>query len=143
MTALLDANILISYLLATSPSSPVVRVVEAAFDGAYTLLLPPDVVDEFGAKVVQKDYLARGISAHDAADFIETLALLAIVPVRIETFVSVVRDAKDDYLIAYALYGQADYLVTGDKGLWAEHDLEGLAVVSPAEFVRLLEAPLP
>lgn len=139
MTALLDVNILISYLLSETPSSPVVRAVEAAFRGAYTILLPPDLVDEFAAKVTTNDSLREGIFVHDADELIETLTTIAVIPERIETFVNVVRDPKDNYLIAYALYGHADYLVTGDKLLWTEHDLDGLAVVSPAEFVNLLD----
>jgi len=33
------------------------------------------------------------------------------------SYPAITRDRSDDYLLAYALVGQADYLVTGDRGL--------------------------
>ena len=50
------------------------------------------------------------------------------------------RDPKDDYLLAYGLVGGADYLVTGDEDLLTLRDVEGLKIVSPREFVTLLES---
>ena len=46
----------------------------------------------------------------------------------------VTRDAKDDYLLAYALVGQADYLVTGDEDLLVLQEIEGLKIVNPTQF---------
>lgn len=52
---------------------------------------------------------------------------------------AVTHDPDDDYVLAYALIGAADYLVTGDKGLLALQGLiDGLEIVTPAQFVELL-----
>lgn len=53
-----------------------------------------------------------------------------------------VRDAKDVPILAAALGGRADYLVTGDKDLLVLRDdprLDRLAIVTVAEFVRVLD----
>jgi len=50
-----------------------------------------------------------------------------------------VADPKDDYLLAVAIAGNADYLVSGDKHLLVIKDrILRPSVVSPAEFARVL-----
>jgi predicted nucleic acid-binding protein len=51
----------------------------------------------------------------------------------------VTRDIKDDYLLAYALVGRADYLVTGGEDLLVLGDVEGVKIVRPAEFWRVIQ----
>lgn len=54
-----------------------------------------------------------------------------------------VRDPKDDLVLACALGGKADYLVTGDPDLLAldgNHALGSLRVVTPRRFLDLLVA---
>jgi predicted nucleic acid-binding protein len=48
------------------------------------------------------------------------------------------RDPKDDYLLTYALAGQADYLVTGDADLLVLGQVGTVRIVSPADFAALL-----
>ena len=141
MRALLDTNILISYLLSPRRDFPIVAVLEAALAGGFTLLLPEQLVAEFANKVTSKPYLAARISPEQAAAFIADLAVVgAIVPTLPEPFPEITRDPKDDYLLAYAMVGQAEYLVSGDSDLLALGPVEGLAILSPADFARVLSA---
>ncbi len=53
-----------------------------------------------------------------------------------------IRDPKDQIVIATALGGKADYLVTGDKDLLAvktDPDLKSLKIVTAREFIKVLE----
>ena len=45
---------------------------------------------------------------------------------------------KDDYLLAYALVGSADYLATGDDDLPDLGEVEGVRIVSPSDFAEAL-----
>ncbi|MEM7533787.1 MAG: putative toxin-antitoxin system toxin component, PIN family, partial [Chloroflexota bacterium] len=45
------------------------------------------------------------------------------------------RDPKDDYLLAYAIAGKADYIVTGDKDLLVLEEIEGVKIVKVHDFV--------
>jgi predicted nucleic acid-binding protein len=54
---------------------------------------------------------------------------------------SVTGDPEDDYVLATARLARADYLVTGDKGLLALVRDEGTAIVSPRQFMELLDSP--
>jgi predicted nucleic acid-binding protein len=47
-------------------------------------------------------------------------------------------DPKDDHLIAYAVTGQADYLVSGDKELLLLQTAGSVAIVNSAQFRQVL-----
>lgn len=51
---------------------------------------------------------------------------------------AVIRDRDDDYLLAHALVGEADYLVTGDDDLTPLGRVGKLKIVSPSDFARAL-----
>lgn len=138
MRVLLDTNVLISYLLVPRPDSPLSVVIRDALEGRFTLLLTPDLVREFTHKIRTKPYLARRISPTQADRFIAALSAVAeIVPPITGAIPSVVRDPKGDYLLAYALLGRADYLVTGDRDLLVLDRVEQLRIVTPGEFVEI------
>jgi putative PIN family toxin of toxin-antitoxin system len=145
--ALFDTNTFISYLLPSKAGGAIEQILEAAFDEAFTLLIAEEVVQEFSAKVASKSYLRERISKEAADELMEAVLVVAeIIPgistrsaaVPVEGFPVVTRDAKDDYLLAYALLGRADYLVTGDDDLLVLGEIEGVKIVPPAEFRRIL-----
>jgi putative PIN family toxin of toxin-antitoxin system len=137
---LFDTNILISYLLVPNGQSPPVVAVQAAFARAFVLLVTVGILEELTRKVATKPYLARRIEERDLAEF--TAAILAVaeaVPELSGPLPTIVRDAKDDHVLAYAIAGRADYLVTGDDDLLALGTVSGVTMIGPAEFVLLLE----
>jgi putative PIN family toxin of toxin-antitoxin system len=50
-------------------------------------------------------------------------------------------DPEDDYVLATTRLSQANYLVTGDKKLLGLKDYAGAKIVSPREFVSIIESP--
>jgi len=137
--ALFDTNIFISYLLPSRKQRAINAVVEAAIAGTFTLLIPRELVEEFSRKVAAKEYLARRITPDDAAKLMTVLAEAAeIIPPISTEIPAATRDPKDDYLLAYALVGRADYLVTGDDDLLALGEVEGVRIVSPSGFAEAL-----
>lgn len=140
MRVLLDANILISFLLGNNPVSPIRRIVRAAVAGAYTLLLPAALTTELRRAVTASPYLAQRITSAELDELLTILESVAEPIATIDAPLPVItRDPKDDYLLAYAVVGQADYLVTGDLDLLALTGLVELAILRPAEFVLLLD----
>lgn len=118
MRVLLDANLFISYLLNPERDSPVVEAVKAGARGEYTLLLPAALLEEFSRRVHTKPYLAKHISTEALERLRVILSSTAeTIPEIKRTIPAVTRDPKDDYLLAYAMVGEADYLVSGDRDL--------------------------
>ncbi len=139
MRVLLDTNILISYLLRSRAESAPVVAVEAAFAGAYTLLIAGETLSELRHKVGTKGFLMDRITKSDL-DALVTLVyqIGEKIPEIREEIPAVGRDRKDDYLIAHATIGRADYLVTGDDDLLSLGMFPGFEIISPLRFIELL-----
>jgi uncharacterized protein len=134
MRVLLDTNILISYLLSPK-NSLVATIVEAGILGEFELLLPEDLLDELVAKVTTKNYLADRILPEEMRELVGILGEVCVtIPGITFRIPAVTRDPKDDYLLAYALVGQADYLVTGDKDLLVLGQVEDTKIVTARDF---------
>lgn len=51
---------------------------------------------------------------------------------------SIVRDSDDDVVLACAVAGQAEYIVTGDKDLLILKSYQGIKIMLAAEFLALI-----
>ncbi len=142
MRLLLDANIFISYLLHDDPNSPITQIVEACVTGQATLLLPEALLEELTGRVAGKPYLRNRIKTDDVAHLAAILREVGeVVPQISEPIPAVTRDPKDDYLLAYAVVGKADYLITCDEDLLVLGTAVGVTICRPREFVdRWLDA---
>lgn len=140
MRILFDANILLSYLLSPNAQSATHLVVTRSLFSSLTILRPTPLFDELVRKVSSKPYIAQRITIQDIEEFMEILlATTEPIPEIAGPLPSVVRDPKDDYLIAYGLVGEADYLVTFDKDLLGLGRVEEMQIVLPSHFMRVLE----
>lgn len=140
MRALLDANLFISYLLSRRRAvSAIGALLQAAAVGAFTLLFTPGIADEIRRTVAERPDLAARIGAEEVAELLDVLERLAeAVPPIHGPLPTVTRDPDDDYLIAHALAAGADYLVSWDNDLRDLGSVDGLAIVSPPEFLQIL-----
>jgi uncharacterized protein len=142
MKVLLDANIFISYLLPTKDSeksTTIQSIVDAGFAGQYTVVFPQELLSEMRKKIQEKPYLIKHIRQEEMEQFITLLTSVGelLTPITEEIPV-VTRDAKDDYLVAYAMVGECDYLVTGDPDVLVVKKIGHLQIVSPAAFQKII-----
>ncbi len=139
MRVLLDANVLISYLLVAQQST-ISTIVEAAFQRHFTLLIPEELLTELVQTVKNKPHLTKRIT-HQEVDRLANslLAVAEFLPPIAEDIAAISRDPADDYLLAYALIGRADYLVTGDDDLLSLGEIGGLRIARPADFLKALQ----
>jgi putative PIN family toxin of toxin-antitoxin system len=137
---LVDTNVFVSYLLShPSRTSAVRNIVDVVLSGAVTLLLPEALLAELLGVLTTRPYFTSRISNRIATEFIGALRARAeLLPaIHPDEVPPVLRDPKDDYLLAYALLGRADYLVTGDRDLLVLERVEQLRIVTPGEFVEI------
>ena len=66
-------------------------------------------------------------------------ALQDILDVLGERRIAVCRDVRDDKVLEAAVAGEVDAIVTGDKDLLVLDPFEGIPIVEPAAFLRLLD----
>jgi putative PIN family toxin of toxin-antitoxin system len=139
MRVIIDVNVLIGYLLTPNETSVLHTIIDALFDGRYTLLLFEDLIEEIAQTTIRKKKLAKRIQVDDIDELLSSLKVVSEeLPPITEAIPAIVRDHKDDYLIAYAVVHHADYLVTGDKDLLSLGQVEQVNIVNPTAFARLV-----
>lgn len=139
MRVLIDTNVLISYLLRPAETGAVRMIIRGFLEDRFTLLVPEVLLQELEVTVLGKRRLAERILPDELDTFVAVLAEFGErVDAIQETIPAVTRDPKDDYLLAYALVGRADYLVTGDRDLLAlRGQMPGVEILTPAQFAEL------
>jgi putative PIN family toxin of toxin-antitoxin system len=72
--------------------------------------------------------------------FLDNLRLIFVATesVLITEHITICRDAKDDKFLELALNGRADIIVSGDQDLLTLNPFQGIPIVQPATFIRLM-----
>lgn len=135
--AVLDTNVLVSGLV--GQKGPPRQILDAWLEGQYKLVLSLYLVDEL-AHVLSYPRIVEQV--HLTPEELEAVlaALLSqaeLAPGRLQ-LQGVTRDPKDDPVVACAVEGQADYIVSGDQDLLALGEYDGIQVVTPRRFVEML-----
>jgi uncharacterized protein len=133
MRVVLDTNILISALIVPSGTPGIIY--RSWIDGRFVLLTCRLQLDEVRL-TLKKPKLAARIRPHRAGPLVNELKELAI---SVDPLPRVKRssDPMDDFLLAAAEAGSADYLVTGDKsGLLSLRRHKETRIVPASEFAE-------
>ena len=138
--AVIDTNVFISIILnkTDSPSRQIYKALQA---GQFTSVLSEAIVREID-EVTNRPRIRKLIPYTDreienfTSDFIQ---ISAIVPSMVYSAVGL-TDPDDNIIIACALTGQADFIVTGDKKhLLPLKTYEGIHIVTPRAFLEVLD----
>ena len=134
MRVLLDTNMLVSALL--EDGGYPARVVGAWREKRYALVTSPALLDEF-RRVVQYGRLTKRLRGREK-EVAVLAAGLEILAAQSEgkLSLSVLTDPDDSSVLAAAVEGSADYLVTGNKHHFDElgGSYQGIEILSPREF---------
>jgi putative PIN family toxin of toxin-antitoxin system len=136
--AVFDANVYVS--AAIRPEGPPGRLLDRFLrEAAFELVLSSAIIDEV-LETLADPKVRRYIRASlQATTWFETIVVLAH-PVAGELEVhGVSRDSDDDKYLAAALEGGATFVVSGDPDLLDLEEHDGVRIVSPRQFLDLLE----
>lgn len=121
-----DANVFASAAIGL-PESPSSRVLAAAEHGEFELVACDRILAEF-QRTLRGRYFQTRVPTEEGMRLEMLLRELAVIlPDPIDP-PSVVRDPRDDYLVALALAGRAEAIVTGDRDLLDHAGLEPPAI---------------
>jgi putative PIN family toxin of toxin-antitoxin system len=137
VSAVLDTNVLVSGLIAAEGAPR--QILDAWSEGDYTLVTSLYLVEEL-AHVLSYPRIAEQLPLDDAelgAVLTGLLAKAEVTPGQLH-LPGVTRDPKDDAVVACAVEGKADYIVSGDQDLLALGEYQGIRVITPRQFVELL-----
>ena len=134
MRLVVDTNILISALLVEASLSA--HLVVLWRQGRFDLLTSADQLDEL-MRVTRYPKIRERLAPALAGRLINELRDIAVVQKKLPT-VTVCQDPYDNYLLATAVAGAADFLVTGDKRDLLSLKLhEGTKIVTVRDFLTL------
>lgn len=135
MRLVLDTNILVSSLLSTK--TPPDLLYQAWKDGLFELISSQAQLDEL-ARVLAYDRLKPLIPPGAAQKTVDTINAKAIVLEELPE-VSLSPDPADNFILAIAIAGKADYLVTGDKrDLLFLKEAEGIPIITARAALEIL-----
>jgi len=137
MRVVLDTNALLSGLVTgeTAPS----RILNAWWNDRFHLIVSDHILDGVD-RALHKPYWRQ---RQDLLALESRLAALGSNVERVEPaegIHGVAPDDEDDLILATAVAADADYVVTGDKGLLALGEFRDIPIVSPREFLDRLDA---
>jgi hypothetical protein len=131
----LDTNVLIAFLLT---KGHIISVILDGWErGDFDLLTSPMLIAEV-RRTLKKPELLRRIRPEAVKALLKALAEDAILTPGDLTLPGVTPDPNDDMVVACAVEGNADYIVSRDAHLLGLGEYQGIPTVEPAEFVRLL-----
>ena len=135
MRVVLDTNVLIAFLLTRGRT--ISTILDGWERGDFDLLTSPALIAEV-RRTLEKPELRQRIRPEAAEALLEALEKDAVlIPGDLELH-GVAPDPDDDAIVSCAIEGDADYIVSGDAHLLGLGEYEGVRIVEPAEFVRVL-----
>jgi putative PIN family toxin of toxin-antitoxin system len=134
-----DTNVLVSgFASIDRPTSAPAELVRRWQMGGYVLLTSEYVLNEV-AEVLGKRYFRQTAAAATVHQAIALLRRRAtIVPIA-GTVSGAARHRHDDPVLETAVAGDAEFLVTGDRELRPLGSYEGIAILTPIEFLATLD----
>lgn len=137
--AVLDTNILISGLI--TPRGTPAKVLLAWRVGHFNLVTSLPLLLELKEAISRPHFKDRyRLSSQDIHDLIALIKNTALVITDPGAVSTQLRDPDDLAVLACALAGNAEYIVTGDRDLLDLHSFEGVQIMRPSQFLQLLHS---
>jgi putative PIN family toxin of toxin-antitoxin system len=138
LRVVLDTNIFISALFWKGTPG---RIIEAIAARKAHLVLSDEILNELARKISSRKFSVRldrtGKTVQQVVGEFRQLAEItapAIIPQ------NSVRDQKDQIILACAVGGHVDCIVSGDKDLTELRVYVGIPIFSPAQFLAVLDS---
>ena len=127
---IIDTNLWISYIL----SKKLDQLDELIFSNRSQLLFSLELLEEIEA-TIKKPKLKKYFDETSLDEMFITFEPF-IDLVNVKSKVNICRDSKDDFLLALAKDGKADYLLTGDKDLLEIKKFGKTIILTISEFLE-------
>lgn len=134
MRIVLDTNVLVSALIVDGRPR---ALLDSIITENHRLILSRKIVEEF-VEITAEPRIRKYITGEEVERFLHDLSAVSKL-VAVRTKVKIVRDKKDNPILATAHDGHARYLVTGDDDLCTLKKFKRVKIVKPAEMLKILE----
>jgi len=133
----LDTNLLVSYLISHRP--PIAILIDEHLTRDDCALPTAQVLLEELDRVLRYAKLQRYYTVEERQRFVALVSALGEVVDLPESVPRICRDPDDDWMIACAVVGEADAIVSGDHDLLVLEQVGEIPILSAAQFLEVLE----
>ena len=139
LRVVVDTNVLVSGLLGIK-NSPSSKILKAVRNQKVILVTSPKILKEV-TDVINRERIVKltKMTRQERKEFIDKLIERSDITIGKQLSQIVSRDVKDDKFLACGVEGKVDYIISGDDDLLSLREFEGIRIVSPQQFVTLLE----
>jgi putative PIN family toxin of toxin-antitoxin system len=135
--AVLDTNLLVSYLLTHRP--PIATLIDEHLARERFVLVTGAVLLEELERVLRYPRLQRYYSEEARKRYVALIAALSEVVDLPASVPRICRDPNDDWAIACAVAGEADCIVSGDRDLLVLERVGEIPIPPAAQFLEVFE----
>ncbi len=140
MKAVLDTNVIVSGII--KEEGPAGQILRLLFqDRKFISITSLDILTEIREVLPRPKIRKYHGWTNEQIDGFVTFLYAQSVVTEGKLAVKIARDPQDDKFLACATEGTADYLVSGDEDLLQIKFYEGKQIVSPADFLDILQSP--
>ncbi len=139
MRVVLDSSVVVAALATPNPASASRVVLEAVAAGVVELVITDELEAEY-RRAVEYPQVRRQAARVDRQRFVDAIVATAERVEAGSAAGAVPADPGDDMVVAAALAGKAEFLVTLDRHLLDLAGLRGVLVVRPGDFLKELRA---
>lgn len=134
MRTVLDSSVLVAALVTPNPASASRIILAAAAAGAVRLVVS-DALEEEYRRAVEYPQVVRYSPKVNRQAYVSTIVAVANRVVAAEMNGLVARDPADDMVLAAAMGGRAEWVVSLDRHLLDLAQVEGFRILRPGDFL--------
>ncbi len=136
----IDTNILVSAIL--TPKGNPAKILKLVLEGKLNLIISLAILEETQqvlryprlVKLMKKNKITR----KEIYDFLGKMSKIAVItPGQLEID-AIPDDPADNKILACSLEGEADYIVSGDHHLKDLKIFQGIKIMNPATFLKII-----
>jgi len=134
----LDANVFVSAVL--KPQSDLARIFDLVKAGKVKLIISSDILSEIrGVLLYPKLRKRHRRTPKKIDDFLKKTVRVSIITSGKMKVEAIKDDPEDNKYLAAAAEGKADFIISGDHHLIELGIFQGIRILSPSMFLKLLE----
>ncbi len=137
MRLVIDSSLVVAALATPNPESASRVVLAAVAAGLVDLIITDELEAEY-RRAIEYPQVKRQAARVDRQAFVDAIVATAERVAAGSVAGAVPADPGDDMVVAAALVGKADFLVTLDRHLLGLAGLPGVRIVRPGDFLREL-----
>lgn len=136
MKVVLDTNILVSGTFWKGDSS---RIIEFIENDRINLIISQELIDEYNEVIEREEIMDKILYKNLILNkSVQKIIQDSILVSPSEKFNYVQDDADDNKILECAYEGKADYIITKDNHLLNLKEFQGIKIITPYEFLKLL-----